>query len=96
MSIFTGLQWNLSNLDALGPSRKCPDFRGYNVQKHDVGVAKAVLFIEVSSFQGVLIRGVPLYSIVNSNRKGPVNPSNQDSEDTSINRMPQMPYLCTL
>ena len=26
------------------------------------GAAKAVLFIEVSSLQGVLIRGVPLYT----------------------------------
>ena len=26
------------------------------------GAAKAVLFIEVSSLQGVLIRGVPLYN----------------------------------
>ena len=25
------------------------------------GTAKSVMFIEVSSFQGVLIRGVPLY-----------------------------------
>ena len=28
------------------------------------GTAKSVLFIEVSSFQGVLIRGVPLYTYI--------------------------------
>ena len=30
------------------------------------GTAKSVLFIEVSSFQGVLIREVPLYTIYGS------------------------------
>ena len=58
------IQWDLSNLDTQAESvliNGCPDFRGYNVQKHDIWGSEAGLFIEVSSLQGVLIRGVPLY-----------------------------------
>ena len=32
---------------------RCPDFRGCNVGQRVFGIAKCVLFIEVSSFQGV-------------------------------------------
>ena len=36
------------------------------------GMVKCVLFIEVSSFQGVLIRGVPLYPFYQTRRMGKV------------------------
>ena len=34
-------------------------FQGLKVHKHGIWGSESVLFIEVSSFQGVLIRGVP-------------------------------------
>ena len=33
---------------------RCPDFRECNVHKGVFGIAKCVLFIEVSSYEGVL------------------------------------------
>ena len=50
------VQWNLSNADTLGAEESVLAF----------GTAKSVLFIKVSSFQGVLIRGVPLHVVRNS------------------------------
>ena len=40
---------------------RCPDFRGNNVHKV-TGADKAVPFIDMSSFQGVLISGVTMYT----------------------------------
>ena len=40
---------------------RCPDFRGCNVHNGVFGTAKCALFIDVSSFQGVLIREDLLY-----------------------------------
>ena len=60
------VRWNLSNLDTLGTEERvprCPDFSGVKLYTNMAfGTAKSVLFIEVSSYQGVLIRGVPLYT----------------------------------
>ena len=38
---------------------RCPDFRVVIYTNRVFGIAKCVLFIEVSSFQGVLIKWAP-------------------------------------
>ena len=52
------LQWNLSNLETLGAED------ALLISGVEIWDSKSVLFIKVSSFQGVLIRGVPLYILV--------------------------------
>ena len=53
------IQWNVSNLDTLETEESVLISAGTN---RVFGMAKSVLVIEVSSFQGVLIREVPLYT----------------------------------
>ena len=64
----TGLQWDPSNMDTLGPL-KCVLIRGVssfqganNAYLYEVRTGSSVLIREVSSFQGCPLRGVPLYS----------------------------------
>ena len=67
--IRTHVQWNLSNPDTLGAEEsvlisEVSLISGVELYTNMAfGTAKSVLFIEVSSFQGVLIRGVLLYNI---------------------------------
>ena len=57
------LQWNHFNPDTL-ETEESVLISGVKLYTNMVfGTAKSVLFIEVSSFQGVLIRGVLLYVI---------------------------------
>ena len=52
--------WNLSNPDTLGAEESVLISGVKLYTNMAFGTTKSVLFIEVSSFQGVLIRGAPL------------------------------------
>ena len=64
----TKIQWNLSNLDTIGPEKSVLIKRGVLISEVEMyantvfGEGKCVLFREVSLIQGVLCREVPLYT----------------------------------
>ena len=60
-ALLLGVKWNLSNPNTLGAEESVliSGVELYTDLAH--GTAKTVLFIKVSSFQGVLIRGILQY-----------------------------------
>ena len=76
----TSLIWTPLGQKRVSLLVRCPDFRGCNVPNKApnrvFGTVKCVLFIKVSSFQGVLIREVPfymcVYNFIYTSSKGPL------------------------